>query len=120
MRCNNKNDKDYRNYGARGIKVCKRWSDNFYDFVRDMGLKPSTAHSLDRYPDNDGNYDPSNCRWATIVQQNRNRSCSKITEATAEQIRTRFANGERNKDLAKEFDLHVTMVSYIVHHRYWK
>jgi len=71
-RCNNPNSKDYYLYGGRGISVCSRW-DWFPNFLEDMGLRPSKIHSLDRYPNNCGNYEPGNCRWATPIQQSRNR-----------------------------------------------
>lgn len=69
-RCFNKNDTNYKNYGGRGITVCVRWM-MFENFLEDMGEMP-IGHSLDRFPNNDGNYEPSNCRWATKKQQSQN------------------------------------------------
>jgi hypothetical protein len=70
-RCRDPKNKSFKNYGARGISVCDRWL-KFENFLADMGTKPSSIHSIDRM-DNDGNYEPSNCQWATPDQQARNR-----------------------------------------------
>ena len=72
MRCLNKNRPVYPLYGGRGITICGRWKYSFDNFLKDMGLRPSEKHSLDRI-DNDGNYEPGNCRWATKAQQMSNR-----------------------------------------------
>ena len=78
-RCYNKNGMAYKNYGGRGIKVCDRWLSSFENFLSDMGERPSKLHSIDRI-NNNGNYEPSNCRWATIdTQASNKRSNNKIT-----------------------------------------
>jgi hypothetical protein len=77
-RCNNPNAPKYYLYGGRGIKVCDRWVNRYETFLHDMGRKPSAKHSLDRI-DSNGNYEPRNCRWATIPEQNQNRRHIKIT-----------------------------------------
>jgi len=69
-RCTNPKDRSFRHYGGRGIDVCARW-DDFAAFLKDMGESPSRAHSIDRI-NNDGNYEPGNCRWATAAEQARN------------------------------------------------
>lgn len=75
QRCYNTNAPFYTSYGGRGIVVCDRWCDKkhgFKNFLLDMGKRPSDKHSLDRV-DNNGNYDPANCRWATSIEQGNNK-----------------------------------------------
>ena len=70
-RCHNKNHVDYYAYGARGVVVCDRWRESFVNFYRDMGPKPDATYSIDRI-DVNGNYEPSNCRWASKSSQSHN------------------------------------------------
>lgn len=84
-RCTCSTDKDYKNYGGRGIKVCERW-ESFENFLADMGLKPSLRHSIERTK-NEGNYDPDNCCWALPDQQARNRRNTKLTVDMVSEIR---------------------------------
>lgn len=79
-RCHNPNHPSFANWGGRGISVCEEWRDSFKVFCDDMGLKPSSEHTLDRI-DNDGNYEPGNCRWATWREQLRNRRNNVLVEA---------------------------------------
>lgn len=80
QRCYNPNCKEYDRYGGRGIKVCQRWLDGFDNFLSDMGRRPSNNHSLDRFPNNDGDYEPLNCRWGTPAQQTRGKSNNRWVE----------------------------------------
>lgn len=72
-RCENHNSTGFKNYGGRGIRVCPQWRESFAVFLSDIGPRPSAKHSIDRFPDNDGDYKPSNCRWATSAQQAANK-----------------------------------------------
>jgi len=72
-RCYNENVERYPRYGGRGITVCDRWLNSFENFFEDMGIRPSKNHSIERI-DTDGNYEPSNCKWATKKEQSRNTS----------------------------------------------
>ena len=72
QRCTNRNHKNWEHYGGRGVSVCDRWR-VFENFLADVGNRPSAHHTLDRYPDNSGNYEPGNVRWATRKDQTRNR-----------------------------------------------
>lgn len=76
IRCNSKTAPNYKDYGGRGIKVCERW-DSFANFFADMGPRPSPQHSIDRR-DNNGDYDPGNCRWEMPAIQTTNRRNSLV------------------------------------------
>lgn len=75
LRCENPEHHNYRRYGARGISVCPQWA-SFQVFYADMGPRPSPQHSIDR-KNNDGNYEPGNCRWVTAIVQANNRSSNR-------------------------------------------
>jgi hypothetical protein len=76
QRCLNPRGAGFKHYGGRGIRVCAEWN-NFSRFLADMGPRPSQLHSIERI-NNDGNYEPSNCRWATKIEQMNNRSINRL------------------------------------------
>lgn len=78
-RCNNVKHKHYKDYGGRGIKVCKKWEEDFWAFHKYMGPRPSKDHSIDRI-DNDGNYEPGNVKWSTPKEQANNKRNTKKKE----------------------------------------
>ncbi len=84
-RCHCKNHKAYKDYGGRGIKMCKTWQSSFNQFLKDMGPRPTTNHSIDRI-NNNGNYEPSNCRWATVAEQHRNKRNNVFLEHNGERL----------------------------------
>jgi hypothetical protein len=71
-RCESPKAVNFKDYGGRGIKVCAEWRADYRRFLVDMGRRPSQRHSIDRI-ENDGNYEPGNCRWATRSEQNSNK-----------------------------------------------
>jgi len=78
QRCTDPKRHNFKHYGGRGISICERWrgKDGFSNFLADMGERPAGL-TLDRYPDNNGDYEPGNCRWATTSQQSKNRRPAK-------------------------------------------
>lgn len=103
QRCTNKNDSHFRLYGERGISMCKEWLDSYDNFRKDMGERPSKKHTLDRI-DVNGDYEPSNCRWATAKEQGNNRR------------NNRFINVGENKmtiaNFCRKYNLNVSNVYY--------
>ncbi len=90
-RCRDSNDKAFPRYGGRGIKVCDRWLE-YLNFISDMGRRPTAGHSIER-KDNDGNYEPGNCRWATKQEQANNRRTNRLI--TANGITATLADWQR-------------------------
>ena len=111
-RCTNQNLRSFKDYGGREISVCARW-DSFENFLADMGKRPSAKHSIDRFPDNDGNYEPGNCRWATKKEQGRNRRTTKLNDDAVSQIKLLLSQGVFQEKIALRFGVCRSLISLI-------
>lgn len=100
-RCNSVHRPSYKYYGGRGIKLCERWND-FNNFLADMGPRPGPEYSVERI-DNDGHYEPGNCRWATQAEQNKNKS-DVYTPEEDDKIRELAAHGLNFTQMAAILD----------------
>jgi hypothetical protein len=110
----------YSNYGGRGIHVCQRWRNSFQKFFNDVGPKPSAKHSLDRV-DNNGDYAPGNCRWATRLEQAQNTRSNVTSLKEAENIRTQYAlGGVTKRELCWQYGLAEQTIYRIVENLSWR
>ena len=117
-RCYNPESNRYHRYGARGIKMCQSWLSSFKAFLADMGEAPD-GKTLDRI-DNDGDYEPGNCRWATRAEQGQKTSLTKIDLVIAGQIRARRQCGLSLRQLAEEFSVSKSIVHRVVSGKTWR
>lgn len=107
QRCQDLNATGYTRYGGRGIRVCVRWARSFRSFLADMGPRPR-GHTLDRI-DNDGDYKPSNCRWASLSDQARNR---RFARRTPRRPLTAFGRTKAASVWAEEYGISLQALNY--------
>lgn len=119
-RCYSNVNQNYHRYGGRGIKVCDEWKNNFLSFEKwalENGYKKGL--SIDRI-NNDGNYEPSNCRFITVEENSRFKSTTKLNWDKVNKIRTMYASGNYlQKDLASLFDVSHQQITKIIHNQRW-
>lgn len=118
QRCEDEKSSNYHRYGGRGISVCDKWRHSFPEFISDVGWRPSKIHQIDRI-DNDGNYEPSNCRWVTPTVNARNSTNTKLSIEKANQIRELSLNGMTFADIAKIYNVAASTISAVVHNKRW-
>lgn len=116
-RCKYPSTSRYADYGGRGIKVCERWR-KFSLFFEDMGMPPSPKHSIDRV-NVDGNYEPSNCVWATWTEQMQNQRRTKLNPAKVLEIRS-LAPKVGRLELARRYAVCPHMIDHVVKGTAWK
>lgn len=108
----------YKNYGAKGVRVCDRWK-SVASFIEDMGEKPDSSYTLDRIDPNKG-YEPGNCRWASRKEQSRKRPhYVKLDMQQARQIRRLRGEGVAIKNIAQDFGVSIHTVKKIIYNEYW-
>ena len=115
-RCRAVSSSSYRLYGGRGIAVCDRWLE-FENFASDMGARPP-GMTIERQ-DNNGNYEPGNCRWATAKEQAQNRRDNKLSFDSAKKIREMVAAGATKADAARVFGVSFPTIAKVIDGSRW-
>lgn len=125
-RCNDPNNRQYHDYGGRGIKVCPEWDASFQAFLDYMGQPPSPDHSMDRI-DNDKGYEPGNMRWATYVEQAANKRPTSLrgernakAKLTEEDVRAIRSSERKPSHLAREYGISLPAMVAVIKRQTWK
>ena len=120
QRCNNKNNPAYKRYGGRGITICDSWKKDFLLFKKWALLNGYKENLFIDRIDNNGDYEPNNCRWVTAKQNNRNKNCNKLSELKAQEIIKKYIPRKNTiKMLAKEYGVSCATIYNIISKRIW-
>ncbi len=120
-RCLNPNNTNYKNYGGRGITICPEWTESYIAF-RDWALHNGYQKGLeiDRI-DNNGNYEPSNCRWVTNLDNKRKQRRTKLTLQLAKEIRELYNSKEYiRKELANKYNVSISNIDNVIYNKIWR
>lgn len=118
-RTSNPNSTAFKNWGGRGITMCERWVHSFPNFLSDMGFAPSPHHSIDRI-NNDGNYEPGNCRWATRNEQARNRRDTRLNDDRVLAIKAMRTLGMGPKRIGAVLGVSFGTIGNVLYNDGWK
>jgi len=118
QRCTNENNQSYRKYGGRGIVVCERWRNSFTSFYKDIGPRPFPEAQIDRI-DNDGNYEPGNCRWVSSKINNRNKNSNVLTGNLVVKMVSMRGNGMTYMDISKALNVKYENVRSVLSRGAW-
>lgn len=113
QRCENPKSRGFKAYGGRGIKVCVEWRHDFWQFVTDVGPRPSKAHTLDRI-DNNGDYEPLNVRWATHEEQSANRRTSRFSIQQKAEVERLYAEIGNKAEISRRVGIPYEAVLHIL------
>lgn len=119
-RCYDQNHKYYKYYGGRGIVMCDQWLNSFkafYDWAIANGYDDKLQ--IDRFPDNDGNYEPENCRWTTSVLNNRNRRSTRLNKMRVGVVMFLFRKGITQKRISQLYQVHPMTINNIISGKTW-
>lgn len=118
-RTSNPKCKNWHNYGGRGITMFPAWMESFQEFYSYVGTPPTAGHSIDRFPDMNGNYEPGNVRWATAKEQAQNRRGLVLSEEVAAKIRQLKSDGWKMVKISRYLGVTYASVKHVIHNGTW-
>ena len=119
-RCYKETNKSYKNYGGRGITVCKEWRESFLSFYNDMGPRPFDGAQIDRIDNNKG-YSKENCKWASHAENSQHTTKTILNWEKVRAIRAEYATGKHTQtSIAKAYGVTLQQINHVVRNKQWK